>query len=344
MPARDNQTDAARARNEGVGARRERCVLDHGLDWFRIGEKDEVSEPNNNESDPAARYRDDPRTTDELLRLVLTTDPDRDDDAYWELVRSLQYRLPGTIDQVEELSRSDHEASRAAAADVLGQSCVETKFCPARCTETLLLMLRQETTGSVLVSIICALGHMHDNRTIDPLSRLQSHPDERVRQAVVSSLCGFEDEQAVAVLLERSKDPDRDVRNWATFGLGSQIDVDTATIRSALFARLEDDDDEIRGEALVGLAVRGESGVVPALLKELSSLPSDVLRDWTLIQDAAEAVTEHATSSGAKEWLPALERLLKLEIVEPVKIQNAIKRCASVPNDATRRRPKRGPA
>jgi hypothetical protein len=59
--------------------------------------------------------------------------------------------------------------------------------------------------------------------------------------------------------------------NWATFGLGSQIEVNTKEIRDALFKRLGEEDDEIRGEALVGLSIRKDKRVLGPLLKELTS-------------------------------------------------------------------------
>lgn len=64
-------------------------------------------------------------------------------------------------------------------------------------------------------------------------------------------------------------DDDYDVRNWATFGLAQQCEMDTLEIREALFARLSEDDHEIRGEALIGLAARKDSRVKDYILIEL---------------------------------------------------------------------------
>jgi HEAT repeat protein len=281
------------------------------------------------DNDHAAKYRNDPRSTEELLGLALTRDADRDEEGYWQPIAALQHRLPRILERVREVSSSSDEKSRATAATILGQGWVGTKFAPELCVELLLRMLAEERATSVLTSIIFALGHFHDPRAVEPLVRLQSHSEACVRHAVVSSLCGCEEEQAIAALVERSADEGRDVRNWATFGLGSQIDTDTPAIREALFARLEETDDEIRGEAIVGLARRGDIRVAAALLKEFDAHETDVLSDWILINEAAEAIVTHANASGAKEWQPILARLAALGIGRQDEIQSAMNRCAS---------------
>jgi HEAT repeat protein len=111
-------------------------------------------------------------------------------------------------------------------------------------------------------------------------------------------LLTHEDEPAVLTLIALSSDPAVDVRSWATFGLGTQIDVDTPAIRNALMARLDDKDPEVRGEALVGLACRHDERVLRALPTELEK--DDVV---VLALEAAEIL--------AVAWLvPHLERLL----------------------------------
>jgi len=215
----------------------------------------------------AAGYRNDPRSTDELLGLALTKDADRDNEDYWKPVAALQHRLPQILERVRELSGSSEAKSRDTAATIFGQGWVGTKFATERCAEILLEMLAQERSDSVLASIIFALGHLHDPRAVEPLVRLNTHPDAHVRYAVVSSLCGEAASQAIAAMITCSSDPDRDVRNWATFGLGAQIDTDTPAIREALVARLDEADEEIRREAIVGLARRGDFRVLAPLLR-----------------------------------------------------------------------------
>lgn len=75
-----------------------------------------------------------------------------------------------------------------------------------------------------------------------------------MRYAVVFGLFGIDDDLAVQTLIELSADVDPQVRDWATFGLGVQIDRDDPAVRHALMARLEDPDIDTRGEAIRGLA------------------------------------------------------------------------------------------
>ena len=278
--------------------------------------------------DRAEQYRTDPRPTNELISVALTKDADADDDEFWHPVRILQHRLPQILNRIMPMSESLEEKSRDTAATILGQCSVKEKFSADICAEVLLRMMGQEQSPDVLTSVVFALGHLDDPRVVEPLARLQSHPDPRVRYAVVSSLGGYTEEKAVATLIERSNDEDRDVRNWATFGLGSLIDTDTPEIRAALFARLEEQDDEIRGEAFVGLARRRDVSVVPALLKELESNEPHVLRNWLLFSEAIEAVVNHASNSGAKDWLPILNKLVALGIGDQVAVHAAIDRCS----------------
>ena len=281
------------------------------------------------ENDHASKYRNDPRSTDDLLDLALTKDADRDNDDYWHPIAALQHRLAQVIERIQILSKNGDDKSRDTAATILGQGWVGAKVASDHCAEILLQMLAKEQSNLVLSSIIFALGHLHDPRAVEPLVGLRRHSDARVRYAVVSSLCGHDDTLSIEAMIACSSDPDRDVRNWATFGLGSQIDVDSPTIREALVARLKEEDDEIRGEALVGLARRGDIRAAATLLNELNTLEADVLRDWILITEASEEVVNHAKASGSKEWQPVLAKLAALSIGNQDDVQAAMSRCTS---------------
>lgn len=90
-----------------------------------------------------------------------------------------------------------------------------------------------------------------------------------MRFGVVFGLSGHDSQQAIDGLIELSADADEDVRDWATFGLGQLTEANTPAIRAALHARIDDPCDAVRGEAIEGLAKRGDRSVVPVLVREL---------------------------------------------------------------------------
>jgi HEAT repeat protein len=70
-------------------------------------------------------------------------------------------------------------------------------------------------------------------------------------------------------LINLSSDDDYQVRDWATFGLGQVVAEDTAQIRVALHARLDDSWEFVKDEAIRGLARRKDGTVLPILVREL---------------------------------------------------------------------------
>ncbi len=126
---------------------------------------------------------------------------------------------------------------------------------------------------------------------------LISHKNSRVRFGCVMGLSGLNDDIAISGLIKLNKNDDFDVRNWATFGLASQCEVDTGRLRNALFERLTDHEYEIRGEALIGLARRNDHTIQTALMKELNGAFNG---SW-----AIQAVTFLARP----EYLTALQQL-----------------------------------
>ena len=99
--------------------------------------------------------------------------------------------------------------------------------------------------------------------------------DAIVRLRVAQSLPGIVGDppapEAIEALLALMEDPDADVRDWATFGLGTMLAdvVDSDRIRDALRARLNDRDGGVRGEALAGLACRQDSSAPDLILMRL---------------------------------------------------------------------------
>ncbi|MBI3876989.1 MAG: HEAT repeat domain-containing protein [Verrucomicrobia bacterium] len=245
-------------------------------------------------------------STDELLQHALG---ESDEDARWNLVRALQLRFDRELlPTFSQLAQSECPQERELASDVLAQGWKrddeKDEYLADQAGALLIRMLEKEQDMVVLQSICFALGHLHESRAVDALLDYKDHPLADVRYAVVHGLKGIDEPEAIAALIDLSADDDPDVRNWATFGLGSLIETDSEAIREALANRLAEEDGEIRGEALVGLALRRDKRVIEPLLRDFSNNTAG-----GLAEDAANEIKEFATNSEDTEWICLVKQL-----------------------------------
>ncbi|MBI3861092.1 MAG: HEAT repeat domain-containing protein [Planctomycetia bacterium] len=235
--------------------------------------------------------RSDPRTIDELIAAALS-DADTYVNGGWDAVVALHWRGTEEVFQrAARLCESFCADERRVGAAILGQLGIsDHKFIRQR-LNVLLKILRQERDSDVLHSVLIALGHLGEADAIGPAARFRSHPDSAVRYATVHALSGYDDPAALNALIELTSDEDSDVRDWATFGLGAQTEVDTPALREALrealVRRLSDPDAVVRSEALIGLARRRDARVPAALLNELAADSVDFG-----VVEAAESLAE----------------------------------------------------
>lgn len=240
-------------------------------------------------------------TTDALVATALLDDHD----AAWDAVSLLHRRgSRDVLDAAAHLAGSDSARERVRAADILGQLGVPRRAFPDACLSLLMgLLATADAHPEVIAAAATALGHLSPSlhkaqRAVvaAALAELHGHADADVRFGVVAGLSGLDEPQAIAALIVLSADSDGDVRNWATFAIGSLSNMDGASVRDALAARLGDPYEEVRGEAMVGLARRGDGRVHEVITKGLGNSPS------VFAVRAAEAL-------GDSVHVPALEAL-----------------------------------
>lgn len=241
------------------------------------------------------RRASDTRSTSELIAAYLRTS---DESEAADLLTTVQYR--GGDEEFREglglLARKDAR-ERAAGAEILGQLGWQDRTFLEESVDALLGAL-SDTDGHVLESVIFALGHRADPRAIEALLSFVDNPSADIRYATVHGLMPHDVPKVVAALAKLSRDSDRDVRNWATFTLGSQYDSTSPTLCAALQDRVTDPDPEIRGEALIGLARRGDVSIAPIVQRELEG---EFHGDWAV---------EAASLLADPRFLPALKGLL----------------------------------
>jgi HEAT repeat protein len=216
---------------------------------------------------------DDSRTIDQLFDAALDL---RDDEKSWGAVAALHWNGSRDVfDRAAVLCRSRKATERTLGADILGQLGIPERRFPVESFKALLELLSDED-ANVLNSAIIALYHTDQERAAAHVIPFSKHRDAKVRFAVTYALAGVKSEAALNALLGLAGDPDDDVRNWATFGLGQQSDVDTPRIRETLAARLDDHDEDVRYEAVIGLARRGDARMIGYLKNMLHEDPGDV--------------------------------------------------------------------
>jgi HEAT repeats len=241
-------------------------------------------------------------------------DPILQCDDYWMYIRALHLRSDRAIfEQAVSLCSDTDPVVRAVGADILAQLGTREGYPFSTESSPVLISLLRDTDSRVIASALYALGHLKRGDS-DELAPFAEHPSPDVRCALAYALGGRSDDLACGALVILSADQDLDTRNWATFSLGSMCECDSTVIREALVTRLADSDDEVRGEAMVGLARRQDLRAAEVILTELGR--EDVLN---LAIEAAEAMPR-------SEFLPRLEQLLAAN-PDDEDIQRAVQRC-----------------
>lgn len=203
-------------------------------------------------------------------------------DAFWKCVGELRNRATrDTFAAARLLCLSNHEHDRVLGANVLCQlrkvwktkrGITKSELVFTAASRKLIRPMLRDSRTEVVRAAIYALGHLDDPQRSIRISRFANHRNPDLRYAVAFALGGDPHPLAVRTLIRLMDDRDRDVRNWATFGLGALgglEKMDSPYIREALIKRLDDSYLDAHGEAMVGLAMRKDVRVIDIIQREL---------------------------------------------------------------------------
>lgn len=258
------------------------------------------------------------RPVDVRIQTALAT---YNEDCRWDLIGGAVTECPEDVLAVSlELLASLTARKRRLGADLLGRLVGVDPGARPAVLEALLAALPAERDTDALASIVAALGHVGDASLVVRIVRYADHPEAAVRLAVAFAIATIGREplasEALRAIIQLSRDEDPEVRDWATFGLGTLSNEDGPDVRAALLARTEDAYHEARAEALFGLAVRRDPRAVPHLIRALQS-PS-----------VGKIEVDAAAASADPRLLPSLWALQQAGLADEGRVRRAIDRCS----------------
>ena len=216
---------------------------------------------------------------DDIAQLFAETlAGDYDDDAPWTAIHALrEIGSRAVFDMAAQWLAAPEPLKRARAAEVLAQLGVGANrphAFPEAAGDLLAARADAETDPRARASAVIGLGHIGRPQALPAILRAATDASALVRHAVAFALGSFGSAiEARTCLLALMRDPDEDVRDWATFGLGQLSDADSAEIRDAFARRLDDPFIDVRVEAMAGLAKRRDPRALPPLIRQLDHLP-----------------------------------------------------------------------
>lgn len=222
---------------------------------------------------------------------------------YWKYISELRKRKSKDIfEKSIELTKSEISKEKIIGVNVLAQ------FGYPRLQQKEILkryfsLLKTDKDKNVISSILYAIGHNNDNLTekqIDIVCSFKNHKSVNVRHGLVSAILEIDKTKPINTLIQLTKDKDSDIRDWATFGIGTQIETDNLIIRETLWERINDSDENTRFEAIIGLAKRKDQKIKDILKNELLKIDEF----GSLILEAIEELND-------KEFIALIEEQIK---------------------------------
>ena len=210
-------------------------------------------------------------TDEKIISRLINNKTDK---SRWENIRTLRQRPSEELFlKSVELTKSDNTKIRKIGVDILAQLGLSPRPFLKETLKVYFELLEIETDPDVLMSLLYSIGHNNDELDKEQIDKICSFIDNEnswVKEGLVYALLGIDNLTAIETLIKLSSDKLSHIRNWATFGLGSQIERNNKkNIREALWNRVNDKHQETKLEAIVGLAKRKDNRVNEVIKREI---------------------------------------------------------------------------
>ncbi|RZM30329.1 MAG: hypothetical protein EOO88_01180 [Pedobacter sp.] len=238
-------------------------------------------------------------TDDKIIHRLLHN---KSQTTYWDNIRELRTRAsPGLYNECLKLCASRIAVRRILGIDISAQLGGAARPFGKQFRELYFRMLAGEKNQDVVSSLLYAIGHNNNKLTRSRLAALGSFTASRnaaVRTALAYAVGTYKNPVAYSILMKLAHDPSPATRDWAVFFL-AQGGGATKAIRETLILKAKDINSDVRMEAIVGLAKRGE-----VLAKELVDAELGKGEFGSLVFDAVSKLQDIS-------YLPKLKVILK---------------------------------
>jgi len=236
-------------------------------------------------------------------KLLFRLSNNKSDKSRWDIISVLRSRPSKELFYTcVNFTKSKDPKVRSIGIDILAQMGVTPRPFVRQTIKLYFNLLSIEDDPEVLMALLYAIGHNNDKLNKNQIEKLCSFSDSKnnwIKEGLVFSLLGVDNLRSIDTLIKLSADKISHIRNWATFGIGSQIKKNNKNIREALWARVNDKHQETKLEAIVGLAIRKDKRIIEVIRRELHDGEYGIL--------LFEAIIE----TGDKEFLPLLRQKLR---------------------------------
>ena len=238
-------------------------------------------------------------TVDKLLSRLINNKSDK---SRWDNIAILRKRPSDELfNTCSDFTKSDEPKIRIIGINILAQLGLSQRPYLKQTLELFFDLLNSENHPEVLMSLLYAIGHNNTKLSADQIDKIcsfASNDHRLVREGLVSALLGIDNLKAIETLIKLSSDKLSHIRNWATFGLGSQIERNNKNIREALWKRVNDKHEVTKLEAIVGLAKRKDDRV------------KEIIRDELISGEYSTLLFEAIIETQEKEFIPLLKQNL----------------------------------
>jgi HEAT repeat protein len=236
---------------------------------------------------------------------------------YWDNVRELRKRPNNDVhSRAINLLNSSSEKEIIIGIDVLAQLGFNPRFKQKETIQAYYELLEKPQSPNVLFSLFFGISHNNEILTDLQIVRIleyKNHKHVDVRYALVQAISCLEHEEAIKATIELSSDKYSHIRDWATFNLGSQLELSNKEIKNALWERIDDKFEKVRMEAIAGLAKRKDKKIKKILIEELTKIDdhgSTILEAIEAFEDPdfielieKQIKTNRKTKAVSEQWL-----------------------------------------